>query len=74
MSRREKRVVRESGVYKVVEIEFIDRKTDEIVATSFEVRKMEKFLVEFENKNEALMQLEFMLSLEGEKITSGSKH
>ena len=32
----------------------------------FEVRKKEKFLVEFDNEREALMQLEFLLKLERE--------
>lgn len=64
MNRREKRIVREAGTYRVIEIEFINRETNEVVDTSYEVRNMEKFLVEFDNEREALLQLEFMLGLE----------
>lgn len=66
MSRRDKRVVKEAGIYRVIEIEFINKKTAEIIDTGFEVRKKEKFLVEFDNEREALMQLEFLLRLERE--------
>ena len=66
MNRRDKRVVKEAGIYRVIEIEFINRKTAEIIDTGFEVRKKEKFLVEFDNEREALMQLEFLLKLERE--------
>ena len=64
MNRREKRIVREAGTYRVIEIEFINRETNKVVDTSYEVRNMEKFLVEFDNEREALLQLEFMLGLE----------
>lgn len=64
MNRRDKRIVKEAGSYRVIEIEFINKQTEDIIDTSFEVRKMEKFLVEFDNEQEALMQLEFMLMLE----------
>ena len=66
MNRRDKRVVKEAGIYRVIEIEFINKKTAEIIDTGFEVRKKEKFLVEFDNEREALMQLEFLLKLERE--------
>jgi hypothetical protein len=66
MSRRDKRVVKEAGIYRVIEIEFINKKTAEIMDIGFEVRKKEKFLVEFDNEREALMQLEFLLKLERE--------
>lgn len=66
MRRWEKRVVKEAGDYRVVEIEFINKSTGEKISTSYEVRKMEKFLVEFDNEREAIMQLEFMLRLERE--------
>ena len=66
MNRRDKRVVKEAGIYRVIEIEFINKKTAEIIDIGFEVRKKEKFLVEFDNEREALMQLEFLLKLERE--------
>ena len=74
MNRREKRVVIERGVYQVIEIEFFDNHTNRVVDTSFEVRKMEKFLVEFENEDEALSQLEFMLSLDEMPDKSAPRH
>jgi glycerol kinase len=66
VSRRDKRIVKQAGSYRIIEIEFVNKKTGEIIDTCFEVRKMEKFLVEFDNAQEALMQLEFMLKLERE--------
>ena len=71
MSRREKRVVKKSGIYSVIEMEFIGRDTKKIVDTCFEVRKGEKFLVEFEHEEEALVQMEFLLGLDGEREDHG---
>ena len=67
MSRRDKRIVKQTGLYQIVEVEFIDKRTGEVVDSSFEVRNREKFLVEFDNVREALMQLEFLLKLEKER-------
>lgn len=64
MNRREKRIVKTVGTYRVVEIEFFSKETEEVIDTSYEVRKLEKFLVEFDNEREALLQLDYMLGLE----------
>jgi len=67
MSRRDKRIVKQTGLYQVIEVEFINKRTGEVVASSFEVRNREKFIVEFDNVREALVQLEFLLKLEKER-------
>lgn len=67
MSRRDKKIVKQAGLYQVIEVEFRNKKTGEIVASSFEVRNKEKFLVEFDNERDALMQVEFLLKLENER-------
>lgn len=64
MRRRESRIVRESGNYRVIEIEFVSKNTGEVISTCYEVRNREKFLVEFDSEREAMMQLEFMLGLD----------
>ena len=71
MKRREKQIIKSSGKYEVVEIEIHNEKTDDIIDTCYEVRNGHKFLTEFENEEEALQQLDYFVSLDGQDQDPG---